>query len=244
MEQILIIQDVEQLVSLKGRIIVVETSRVNDITTIAKAAQKNNYLFCIKLHINQEITSIPFVQEWRKIPLVFYPSGLGEVRDLIRLLPILKKLNITFFLDCRKSKHYEDVQTLSSLGIRSGIIIDKTADWEKLTDLMYFALCGKIPHARIEPFQYLYDIYDRNTFMNYGAVFFEDPMVFRYFTTRDTKGAQGAPRKSWNDFFYETRSCASCAGWRICLGKYAGLEDKTGCKDFTVKLLNLIEGLK
>jgi hypothetical protein len=238
MKQILIIQDIDQLKKLKNRTIVVETDAIEKIEPIANAVQINNFLFCVKVHVNQDITEIPFTEELPKIPLVFYPTGLGDIKKLSSLLPILKKLNIKFFLDCEKKQNYEAIETLSSLGIGSGIIINENADWEKLIRLVYFALCSKEPHASIEPFQYLSDIYDKNTFIDYGTVFFNDRNVFKYLD----KNKQVI--KSWDQFFYETRSCASCAGWRICLGKYAGLKDKTGCKKFTIEMLKLIESIK
>jgi hypothetical protein len=51
-------------------------------------------------------------------------------------------------------------------------------------------------------------------------------------------------QKIWQKFFYEATPCAACAGWRICMGKYAKMKDKTGCQNFTIELLNLIESMK
>ena len=201
------------------------------------------------LLINQKITAITFQEEWQKTPVVIYPAGLGAVRDLIDMLPMLKKLKVTFFFSGAKRQNYEAVQILSSLGICSGVVIKENADWERLTDLMYYALCGKAWHAPIEPFQYVYEVYSRNTLVNYGKVFsILDDDGDCNLTAKDAKEAQrtqrGEPDKSWQRFFYEGTACAACEGWRICLGKYAGLKDKSGCKAFTAELLNLIESIK
>jgi len=180
----------------------------------------------IRLHLKQNITSISFKEEWQNMPLVIHPKGLGKVRDLFGVLPAMKNLNVKFFLDGAKRESYEAVQILSSLGIYSGIVINENADWERLTDLMYYALCGKAPHAPIEPFQYVYDVYNRNRLVDYGIVYFDEPLV------------------AWQRFFYEPTPCAACAGWRICLGKYAALKDKSGCSAFSTELLNLIDSIK
>jgi len=103
--------------------------------------------------IRQDITEIDFQEEWRDSNLVVYANGLGKVRDLVGLLPVIKRLNLKFFLDGAKKENYEAVQILSSLGVYSGIVINEDSDWEKLTDLMYYALCGRVPHAPVEPFQ-------------------------------------------------------------------------------------------
>jgi len=190
-----------------------------------------------KLYIKQDITKITFKEEWKDKSVVIYPDGLGKVRDLIPLLPLIKRLNVKFFLDCAKKENYDAVQILSSLGIYSGIVIDENADWERLTDLMYYALCGKVAHAPIEPFQYVYDMFDRNKLVDYGVVFNEE-VVF------STEGAKNTVlHRGWQRLFYERTDCAACEGWRICLGKYAALEDKSGCQSFMAEFLQLIESL-
>ena len=73
---------------------------------------------------------------------------------------------------CKES--YEAVQILSSLGIYSGIVINENADWEKLSNLMYYALCGKALHAPVEPFQFVYEMYGRNRLVDYGRVYFDE----------------------------------------------------------------------
>jgi len=192
-----------------------------------------------RLHFKQNITSISFKEEWKETPLVIYPKGLGRVRDLVALLPTIKNYNVKFFFDGAKSESYEAVQILSSLGIYSGIVIDEKADWGKLTDLMYYALCGKVPHAPIEPFQFVYEMYQRNLLVDYGRVYFDE--IFS--TEKHGEGTENH-RDNWQRFFYEPTDCAACEGWRICLGKYAALEDKSGCSTFSTELLNLIESIK
>ena len=232
MEHITIIRDVGLLAGLRGETIVVETDHIEEINAIKDAVEAHNHLYCIKLHVNQNITSILWNEAWEKIPLVVYPLGLGAVRDLAGVLPVLKKLNVKFFLDAAQEQHFEAVQILSSLGIYCGMVISENADWEKLTDLMYYALCGKAPHAPVEPFQYIYDIYERNKLVDYGRVFL----------SAETLNTHSAQR--WQRFFYEATPCAACPAWRICMGKYTTLKDKTKCQNFMIELLQLIESLK
>jgi len=232
--------------------VVIEIDSTDKMEAIINAATADHSLYCVKLRVNQNITSMAFKEEWQGIPLVIYPSGLGWVRDLIGWLPVLKKLNVKFFMDSSVAQSYEAVQILSSLGLYSGIVINEHADWEKLTDLMYYALCGKVAHAPIEPFQYVYDMYKRNTLVDYGTVYFENPAEFCVLCDavfkknrqhRDPKSTE-KHSKSWQKFFYEATPCAACAGWRICMGKYARLENKTKCAQFTSEWLKIIETLK
>ena len=253
MNPIHILQDISLLAELKGETIVVETDHINEIETIKEAVEANNSLFCIKLHVKQNITSISWSEAWEKIPLVVYPQGLGAVRDLIVLLPVLKKLNVKFFLDAAQEQHYEAAQILSSLGIYCGMVISENADWEKLTDLMYYALCGKALHAPIEPFQYVYDMYEPRKLVDYGRVFFNGEKFVRVDVQSEQSEQSGQGEQSgqselsakpWQQFFYEATPCAACAGWRICMGKYEHIENKNQCQTFTTELLQLVENIR
>jgi len=192
-----------------------------------------------RLRIKQVITKIAFKEEWQEIPHVIYADGLGAVRDLTGLVPVVKKLNLKFFLDSAKRENYDAIQILSSLGIYSGIVIHENADWERLTDLMYYALCGKVAHAPIEPFQYVYETYNRNRLVDYGTVYMDET-----FSTENRREATGYHRVHWQRFFYEPTPCAACEGWRICLGKYEKLKDKSRCQKFMAEWLNVVEDLK
>jgi len=274
MGQIYIIQDISLLEQLQNKTIVVETDDIEKIEEIYQTVQKCNRLFCIKLYVKQNITSISLKEEWKNIPLVVYVvrgercevrgernedcGDLGNVRDLMGMLPVLRKLNIKFFLDGAVAQNYEAVQILSSLGVYSGIVINEKADWEKLTDLIYYALCGRVAHAPIEPFQYVYDMYERNRLVDYGTAFFENSERFEYLAEGRKQKAESRRQKAipitlfskaplvanWQRFFYEGSECAACEGWRICMGKYAEMKDKNDCRDFTVEWLNVVDNMK
>jgi len=249
MNPILIIRNLNLLAQLKGERIVVETDNIELIKEIKDAVLVHNFLFCIIVRAEQMITKIAFKKEWKNIPLVIYPNGLGAIDDLIAGLPLIKKLNVKFFLNGAKKENCKAVQTLSSLGIYSGIVIDENADWEKLTGLMNYTLCEKVMHAPIEPFQFVYEMYNRNVLVDYGRVFFDDSEQFvgvdeAFFCTEKHRGVTEKHRENRQRFFYEPTTCAACEGWRICLGKYAALEDKSGCQKFMANLLIVVENLR
>ena len=241
MYPILIIQDINLLAQLKNRRIVFVTDRIDMIEVINERVSVDNFLFCIKLFVKQQVTEICFKEEWRKIPLVIYPKGLGKTKELTKLLPVLKNLNVKFFFDCAGKENYKAVKFLSSMGIYCGIVINEKADWGKLTELMYYALCEKVSHAPIEPFQFVYEMYDRRTLVDYRRVFFDDPA---FFSTEIHREGTEEHRVAWQCFFYKPTPCAACEGWRICLGKYAKMKDKSGCQKFMAEWINVIEEIK
>jgi radical SAM protein with 4Fe4S-binding SPASM domain len=274
MEHILIISNNNLLPRLKGKSIVMETDNFEIITQIKNDVLINNNLygynlFCIIIHSTQDIASIEFKEEWENIPIVVYASELGKVRDLINKLPLIEKLNIKFFLHPETEQNYSGIQILSSLGIYSGIVINENADWEKLEDLMYYALLGRATHAPIEPFQYVYDLYVDNAMVDYGTVYFNNPSRFLYvdesgkiafskndlqtqsFFLNDISELANLEKnvlykqkiKTWQSFFYEPTQCASCAAWRICLGKFVSLEEKQ-CQSFIEEWLDILRLVK
>ena len=233
--------------------LVVETDGIEKLMAIEAAVRDRTPLYCVKLTVNRDITSLTFREEWQTIPLVVYPSGLGAVKDLIGLLPLLKKLNVKFFFDGEKPESYEAVQILSSLGIYSGIVINEKAIWEKLTDVMYYALYGRVPHAPIEPFRYVYDMYAPKKLVDYGTVYLHNPILFEIVSAEtylthplvSSSTCSLVPSSTrWQKFFHQATPCAACEGWRICLGKYANMKDKTKCSNFTTSFLQIIETLK
>lgn len=269
MEHILIISNNNLLPRLKGKSIVMETDNFENITQIKNDILINNNLFCIIIHSTQDIASIEFKEEWENIPIVVYASELGKVRDLINKLPLIEKLNIKFFLRPEIEQNYSAIQILSSLGIYSGIVINENADWEKLKDLMYYSLFGRIMHAPIEPFQYVYDLYVDNAMVDYSTVFFDNPNKFLHvdengkmaFSKQDLQAQNfflndineltdleknvvyKQKTKAWQSFFYEPTQCASCAAWRICLGKFASLKEKS-CQSFIEEWLDALRLIK
>jgi len=87
--------------------------------------------------------------------------------------------------------------------------------------------------------------------VDYGRVYFEGCEVRGEGCEVRDKGCEVSGercevsgRRDWQRFFYEPTDCAACEGWRICMGKYAALEDKSGCQSFMVEFLNTIENLK
>jgi hypothetical protein len=63
MPPILIIQNLNMLSQLKNERIIVETGNIERIELINDTVSVNNHLFCIKLCVNQNITSISFKED-------------------------------------------------------------------------------------------------------------------------------------------------------------------------------------
>ena len=140
-------------------------------------------------------------------------------------------------------------------------------DWEALADLATYAVLERTPHAAMEPFAFMVANYPASHRLDWGRVIFDDP---RHFLHLDEAGrvalsqaelAEGrfvahnlseieAPEefppirerlRSWRHYFVDNHPCASCGGWRICLGKFSqDLAAKAGCSEFFLEMIDLV----
>jgi hypothetical protein len=147
---------------------------------------------------------------------------------------------------------------------------EKNIDWVALTDLMTYAILGRIPHAPIEPFHYIANHYTQNTKterIEFSAVYLNDPSKYVHLNEEGfvalTKEDLIARRfisdqineiinlsqhpayieylDKWKHYFIKPTECAFCQGWRVCLGKFSAIGSYSGCKDFFLELMEVIE---
>ena len=262
--------DLNLLNRLQGRTLVIrleESDNIPEVMQYSRTLQIN--LHCLWVNTEIPITSVLFHELWQDIPLAWYASSLGRLRDLVKQLPMLKKLNIRIYLPTTIRENYAAVRILSSLGINAALVLNgRGQDWEMIGDLMTYALFGLGPHAPIEPFHYIASHYAPNQRTDFSVVYFNDPSRYLHvdvqgriamsqedllagnFIAQDIN-TLGAPEQccgyiqgleGWRSFFLEPAGCAYCPGWRVCLGKYAKFkENNPGCVDFFVELMDSVE---
>jgi radical SAM protein with 4Fe4S-binding SPASM domain len=197
---------------------------------------------------------------------------MGHFPNLIKQLPILRKLNIRIYFPADKTENYSSIRILSSLGISTGIVLQtQPIQWENLLDLATYALLGFALHAPIEPFHYMAKNHSPNQRTDYNQVYFENPSEYLYLnnegwvalTCRDLlnenyilKNIAGIDKiktmkkyirymESWKKFFLFNEKCSYCPAWRICLGKFFEIAEETqDCQNFFVELLEMVESCK
>lgn len=245
--------------------------RVADPALIVPAANfvrdSGNRLMCVILDSAATFDQIAFSEEWRDIPLAVMAPALGRFRNLAGRAAALRQLNLRVYLPS-SGDNLAGIRILSSVGIPGGIMLESgSVDWEGLADLMTYALLERAAHAPIEPFAYLVKHYHPAARMTIGAAYFDDPAQFMHldaagraaptrrallageFTGRSddletaADGALPAERSpAWRELFAERHACASCPGFRLCLGGFR--HDRgfpRGCSAFFTELLDLVE---
>jgi hypothetical protein len=246
--------------------------RVNSPAFVASAAhsvrEAGNSLICVILESAVPVGKIPFEDGWDNIPLAVIAPSVGKFRNLARKLVTVKNLNARVYLPYSE-ENLTDIRTLVSVGVSACILLESDEiDWNVLTDLMTYALLGRVPHATLDPFAYIAEHYEPIGYNRWGSIFFEDPEFF-FHLNRDGRVAlshAGVIKKnfiggidtvertdcpaldknlnSWRMLLIKNRICSTCEGFRLCMGRFASQNGKTGCSKFFVEMLEILKNYK
>ncbi|MBF0537069.1 MAG: hypothetical protein HQL03_02325 [Nitrospirae bacterium] len=258
----------DTLSRLAGGAVVVNIADVYEIERVYhESVRFKNKLHCVRVYTDIPLDCIEFRQEWRDIPVALYAPTLGRFTQFVRLLPILRQLNIRVYLPVATSQDIIWLRVLSSLGISTAINFDDgVCDWDALCDLMTYALLGRVPHATIEPFTYIATHYAPNQRTDFGAVYLDDPsrslhmddtgcvaltnsdLLKKDFIADDIRAIGDITQnerynqwqQSWRQVFLRPDGCAWCGGWRLCQGRFhKDSNDNAGCKKFFIELMDI-----
>lgn len=230
----------------------------------ANVRASENDVFCVIFESNVPLSDIELPDGHEDIPLAVMAPSFGKFRDLAGRAGALRNGNIRVYLPCDEPENLIGLRILSSIGVHSCAVPGtESIDWEALADLMTYAVLERVPHASIEPFAYIASNYDPASRLEFGAIFFDDP---RHFLHLDGKGRVAlshaelveeafiagdiseieAPldfpaikqrTEAWKKYFVDGHACASCAAWRICLGRFSDhLSENPGCSEFFSEL--------
>ena len=245
--------------------------RVKDVAHAAAAAasvqDSGNRLICVIVDSDLPVGRIDFCEEQKAIPLAVMAPSMGKFRYLAKRLDMLSDFDLRVYLPCGKSENITALRILSSVGISGcAVMEDGRTDWEAITDLMTYALLERMPHASIEPFEYIASNYDPVAYLRWGGICFDDPAQFLHL---DSKGrvamtdselrkkkfiAQNIDEikeparfpaikvrlQEWRGYFTRNHACASCTGWKICMGRFsAHISKNCGCTAFFRELIEV-----
>lgn len=203
------------------------------------------------------------------VPVYLEVPSLGPFREWLGQVAPLRRQRFHIALPEEAPSAYRDLRILSSLHVSCGIVFgERQPDWESLADLMAYALYTKVPHAPIEPFHFVVSRYEPDDRVDFGRVTFEDPSRFLHidvegrialsrkelergeFVAETPEQLDGAAvsdavrqrQEAWRELFLAPGPCASCPGFRLCLGKFLGFAPaNSGCRDFFVEFMEAVE---
>jgi hypothetical protein len=260
--------DAGLLARLKGRSLVIRSSDVSDIPEIEAVLAGTNQLQAVLIESCQQLSDVLPCLKTGQACLDIYVSGPGRFRDIAPHIAALRTGSSRIFMPAGVPENLTAARILSSLGVTCGLSFDGTRpDWEKVSDLMHYAVYGKYPHAPIEPFHYVTSRYQPCAQLPFGAVYFDDPAKYLHISTeghiassrsnleagnfisRDLAELDNmaenpeyqAELNRWRGFFLEDDGCAYCEAWRVCMGRYSSVADEGACEKFFSELMEAAE---
>lgn len=254
---------------IRGRNLGIRLADADLVLSAAEDVRKSgNGLFCVILEIDKPLEAVKLGEGWKELPMALVVPSVGKFRGIASMLSQLKELNVRIYLPCNRD-NLTSTRLLASVGISCCVTFDGTpVDWEALADLMTYAVLERTPHAPIEPFSYIARHFEPLSCTDWGAVYFEDPSRFLHLDTdghvalsqgdiaRNNYIAEGVERigpdtdfavpadrlDGWREHFVKNSSCATCPGWRVCLGRcYRGDEDVAGCSAFFSEMIRVAQ---
>jgi hypothetical protein len=249
--------------------------RVKGLETAAAAAadvwESDNHLLCVIIESGSPLADLDFREEQKDLPLALMAPSCGKFRHLARRLDLLRRCNLRVYLPGSPPENLVSLRILSSVGIYTGAMIDGGVDWDALGDLMTYAVLERVPHAAIEPFAFIASHYDPSSYLDWGGLFFDNPENYLHLDEEGRVALSAAELReqrfvapsiseiaapqefpairerlqAWRQYFVENHPCASCGGWKICLGKFAASgSGSQGCAGFFLEMLEVARQFK
>lgn len=262
--------DAALLNRLGGRAVVLRLTSLEDLDrAVGDARQAGALLHCAAVELRHPLGLLTLEERWKDIPIALAVPSVGRLRDVVGLMPLIRQMNIRIGLPADSAENLTGLRILASWGVActatpgSGPI-----PWDRFSDLATYALFGLVPHGPIEPFDHLAKHYAANARTDFRGVWFEDPTRFVHmdasgrfaFSPAELAAGEFAGLtpdevdriddsdfyrnrlESWRAVFLEKDGCASCPGWRICLGAFQNTaRTEPRCRDAFGGLLDEIE---
>ena len=254
--------------SFTGRAVAVRVDDPTHILdAVANVRRSGNELFCVVVQTERPLSELEFSDGQLDVPLAVMVPAMGDFRALARKVVGLRRPTLRVYLPSNDPDNLSALRILSSLGILAcADLVADANDWEAIVDLMTYAVLGRRPHAPIEPFSYVAESYDPHSSIRWGSIAFDDPSRYLHLDEEgrvalsrdalrrgeffaDSIAALESPAaasviadeaNAWRRYFVDNHPCASCAGWRVCLGRFAeNLPEDGGCARLFSELIEV-----
>lgn len=147
-----------------------------------RASLAANNVECIWLDTPySSLSDILWDAEWESVPIILCAYNVGDVYRVVREIDAIRRLNIRIYLSTDSDTCFTDLKILSSLGIDCGLRFGSTqVDDEKFMDLASYFYLSPVPHASIEPFEYIARNLNNEQNINFSSVYFRDHLKYLY----------------------------------------------------------------
>ena len=233
----------EHTLHFSGERLIPRVTRVEDIRPSFDEASSNNQVFTVWFdNPLLSLSDIRLDESFEGIPIVMHLYNLGDLFTVMSSLDIFKRLSARVFVSSSLRENFTSLKILSSLGIDCGLLLDSAKiDDDAFVDLGSYFFLSQIPHASIEPFDFIWRNLQNEKNLDFSTVFFYNPEKYVYvnaegnmaFSSRDLFNnsyiGKYDPRKDidfetgykekaarYYEHFMTLDSCSKCPSFHIC----------------------------
>jgi hypothetical protein len=262
--------DRELIADFHGQDLVPVTSDPSIVPAIVDhVSGTDNRLRAIWLQWDGALSDVPFRGEWERVPVALYARRLGRFSDFMAVRRRLQQLDVRVFLSAHEDSAATELKILASIGVSCGVHFgDEPIDWDRINDLMHYALYSRTSHAPVEPFRYAATTYDPARFADLARVYFDSPDAYLHvdrdrnvaLTASDlargrfvghgidaleaiqANGVAKEHARRWQIHMLRRDRCSFCIAFRLCVGLFAYQRDRgDGCERFFADLMDAVE---
>ena len=215
--------NLDLLKSFKNRQIVVYVDTLDSLEHKYAEAKRNNTVvaFVVSLPYTS-VSQLEFREEWAEIPIVINAYNIGNYEQFFLKVNAIRHLNMRIYLSSDSSTVFTDLKIMASMGVDCGILLEDgvKVDDERLLDLASYYYMSPVPHATMEPFEFiLRHLRDENT-ESFESVYFKNPLMFT-----DAESALNETElvddyelklEHYYNHFMTLDDCSKCPAFKIC----------------------------
>lgn len=228
MNKIFVVDYNESLLDeIKNERLIVKSNSLSEVESQYKNAAKNNKVIAMIITLPYtSVSQLELKEYWDYIPLIIQCYNIGDYDLFLMKLEIIKRLDIRLLLNAKSESVYTDLKILASLGVDCGIRIDKgtTIYDEKLLDLASYYYMSPVPHATIEPFEYILRNVANDYNCNFNDVYFKNPLLYEQLSSiedfkrfqLDEKDDLDTKMMTYYNHFIQLDACSKCSAFKIC----------------------------
>ncbi len=257
----------------RPRTLVPVVERVERIGEAVEAVNRAGHrLHAVWVRTGAPLSALRLDPRWSRTPVALEAPALGGFAEALPRIREWRGMDLTLFLPSAPGENLTSLRLLSSLGVECALLLSPPGvDWEAVSDLMTWALLGRVERAPLHPFTSMAERYRPDQVNDLGRYRLDDPAAFlhldaegRVALTREEleQGRFAAPSlaeaergpleelPAWHErqarrdteFLAPPGGCASCPGFRLCGASFRRWRgEERGCAAFFSEWMECLE---
>jgi hypothetical protein len=222
--------DLDLLKSFKNRQIVVYVDTLDSLEHKYAEAKRNNSVvaFVVSLPYTS-VSQLEFREEWAEIPIAINAYNIGNYEQFFIKVNAIRHLNMRIYLSSSSSTVFTDLKIMASMGVDCGILLEEGVkiDDEKLLDLASYYYMSPVPHATMEPFEFILRHLRDESNVSFESVYFKNPLLFTDAESalNEIEFADDYELKlqHYYNHFMTLDDCSKCPAFKICNRKVSAV---------------------